>query len=319
MLCAATASALLVRSALADTYPSRPIKLVLGFSAGSATDSLARPFADKLADALKASVIVDNKPSGGQLAAIQALLAAPADGYTLYLGTGSSMAQGPGLRKDIRHDPLRDFSPVAYVATGPGALIINADLPIHNVGELIARLKAEPGKFSFGSSGVGAAGHLSMELFMARTGTRMVHIPYKADTEAAREVAAGTLQAAVTTLRTAATFVRSGKVRALITLDTQRSALLDQTPSINEVTAANLRDLAPYTWYALVGPRGLPEPVVKRLSEACRAATAAPDYVSAMQNAGVLPEWSTPEELQALTRRELDKWREVGKTLKIEI
>ena len=317
MVCAA--GAVFVPSAFADTYPSRPVKIVVGFSAGSATDSLARPFADKLAEALKVTFIVDNRPSGGQTAAIQALLNSPPDGYTLYLATGSSMAQGPGLRKDVRHDPLKDFSHIAYVATGPGALIVNAELPIQNVGELIAHLKAEPGKYSFGSSGVGAAGHLSGELFMARTGTRMVHIPFKADTEAAREVASGTLQVAFTTLRTAATFVRSGKVRALVTLDAKRSPLLDQTPSVNEATAANLRDLAPYTWYALVGPKGLPAPVVKRLNDACAAATSAPDYLSAMQAAGVAPEWSTPEALQALTRKELSKWREVAKTVKIEI
>jgi tripartite-type tricarboxylate transporter receptor subunit TctC len=308
----------LPRAALADTFPSRPVRLIVGFAPGSATDSFTRVYADKLAEALKTTVIVDNKASGAQAAAIQALLMAPPDGYTLYIGTGSSMAQGPGLRRDVRHDPLRDFSLIGHLATAPGALIVNAELPFKTVDELIAYARANPGKLSFGSSGVGAAGHLSGELFMARTGTRMEHVPYKADTEAARDVGAGTLQLAFTTLRSAATVVGNGKIRALLTLDAKRSPLLADVPSVTEATAANLKDIAPYTWYALVGPAKMPEHIVAHLSEASARAVAQSDYVKAMHNAGVNPESSTPAGLRAIVNRELAKWRDVAKTVKID-
>jgi tripartite-type tricarboxylate transporter receptor subunit TctC len=303
---------------LAQEYPSRPVKLLLGFAAGSATDALARPYADKLGEALKTTINVDNKPSGAQAAAIQTLLMAPPDGYTLYVGTGSSMAQGPGLRKDVRHDPLRDFTLIGYLATAPGALVVNADLPFKNVVDLIAYAKANRDKLSFGSSGVGSAGHLAGELFMARTGTKMLHIPYKADTEAAREVASGTLQLAFTTLRTAATAVVSGKVRVLLTLDTKRSPLLADVPSVSEAGVANIQEIAPYTWYALVGPAKMPPAIVARLSEASARAVSHPDYVKAMNNGGVYPEPSTPEGLRVIVNRELTKWRSVARTVKID-
>ena len=304
--------------AAAQDFPVRPVKLVIGFAPGSATDALARPYAAKLGEALKGTVNVDNKPSGQQSAAIQALTMSPPDGYTLYMGTGSSMAQGPGLRKDVRHDPLRDFTLIGNIASAPGSLIVNGELPVKSVDELIAYAKARPGQLSFGSSGVGSAGHLAGELFMALTGTKMQHIPYKADTEAAREVGGGTLQLAFTTLRTAATVVGSGKVRAMLTLDTKRTPLLPDVPHVAEVKSANLRDMAPYTWYALVGPAKMPDALVARLAEASAKALSTPDLVSALQNSGVNPEASTPDGLRAITTRELAKWREVAKTVKID-
>jgi tripartite-type tricarboxylate transporter receptor subunit TctC len=294
------------------------VRLVVGFAPGSATDSFARVYADKLAQELKATVIVDNKPGGAQVAAIQAVRMAPADGYTLYMGTGSSMAQGPGLNKDAHHDPLRDFSLIGYLATAPGALIVNAELPFLTVGQLIAYARANPGKLSFGSSGVGSAGHLAGELFMARTGIKMLHIPYKADTEAAREVGAGTLQLAFTTLRTAASVVGGGKVRALLTLDAKRSPLLGGVPSVTEAGVANLTDIAPYTWYALVGPAKMPDNIVARLSDASDRALSQADFVNAMHKAGVNPEATTPEGLRVIVDRELTKWREVAKRVKID-
>ena len=318
----AAACALLCTSASADTYPSRPVKLIVGFAPGSATDSFARVYAEKLGQALKVTVIVDNKPGGSQVAAIQALRLAPPDGYTLYMGTGSSMAQGPGLMKDARHDPLRDFSLISYLATAPGALIVNAALPFPTVGHLVAYARAHPGKLSFGSSGVGSAGHLAGELFMARTGTQMQHIPYKADTEAAREVGAGNLQLAFTTLRTAASVVGAGeasRVRALLTLDANRSPLLADVPSVAEAGVANLADIAPYTWYALVGPVGLPAGTVARLGAASAVALSQAEFVSAMRKSGVNPEGSTPEGLRAIVERELTKWRKVAASVKIAL
>lgn len=314
----AGACAVFSHFAAAEPFPSRPVKLIVGFAPGSATDSFARVYAERLAQELKVTVIVDNKAGGAQVAAIQAVRMAPADGYTLYMGTGSSMAQGPGLRKDARHDPLRDFSMIGYLATAPGALIVNAELPFQTVDQLIAYAKANPGKLSFGSSGVGSAGHLAGELFMARTGTKMLHIPYKADTEAAREVGAGTLQLAFTTLRTAASVVSGGKVRALLTLDVTRSPLLGDVPSVTEAGGANLKDIAPYTWYALVGPARMPDSTVARLADASARALAQAEFIDAMHKAGVNPEATRPEGLRVIVERELAKWRDAAKRVKID-
>lgn len=315
---AAVLCAVFAASASGQEFPSRPIKLIVGFAPGSASDALARPYGDKLAEVLKSPVVIDNKPGGQQAAAIQAVTMAPADGYTLYMGSGSSMAQGPGLRKDVRHDPLKNFTLIGYMASAPGAVLVNAELPVKTVEELIAYAKANPGKLTYGSSGVGSAGHLAGELFIALTGAKMLHIPYKADTEAAREVGSGTLQVAFTTLRTAANVVNSGKLRAVMVLDTKRTPLLPEVPHVAEVKAANLKDMSPYTWYALVGPANMPAAIVKRLSEASAKALSQPDLAGMLQQSGVNPEPSTPDGLRAITTRELAKWREVAKTVKID-
>jgi tripartite-type tricarboxylate transporter receptor subunit TctC len=311
------AAAIPAFSALAaDAYPSRPIKIVVGFAAGSASDSFVRIFAQKFSEVLGAPVIVDNKPGAAQITAINALRNSPADGYTLYLSSGSSMAQGPGLRHDLPYDPLRDFAMISYLADLPGAVVVSPLLPVKNIAELIAYAKANPGKLNFGSSGVGSAGHLAGELFMNRTGTKMLHIPYKADTEAAKELMAGTLQVAFTTLRTAAPLHASGKVRALAVNDSRRHSQLPGVPPVTDTPA--LKDMVPYSWYALVGPSRLPQDIVRKLGEASAKVSAMPDYVAAQETAGASPRASTPAQLRATTEKELAKWREVGKTVKID-
>jgi tripartite-type tricarboxylate transporter receptor subunit TctC len=310
------AAAIPAMPALADTYPSRPIKVLVGFAAGSAADTFTRIYAQKLSEMLNTPVIVENRPGAGQITAIRALQAAPADGYTLYLSSGSSMAQGPGLRNDLPYDPLRDFSMISYLADLPGAVMVTPGLPVKNMAELIAYAKANPGKLNFGSSGVGSAGHLAGELFMARTGTKMLHIPYKADTEAAKEVAAGTLQVAFTTLRTAGPLMAAGKIRAVAVNDSRPHPQLPGVPPVTDTAA--LKDMVPYSWYALVGHPKLPEAIVHKLSEASAKVAALPDYVSVQQTAGVNPGSSSPAQLRSLTEKEIAKWREVGKTVKIE-
>lgn len=312
VLVAATAATF---SAMADTYPSRPVKIVVGFAAGSAADAFARIFAQKFSEVLGAPVVIDNKPGAGQITAIRALQAAPADGYTLYLSSGSSMAQGPGLRNDLPYEPLRDFGLISYLADLPGAIIVSPQLPVKNMAELIAYAKANPGKLNFGSAGVGSAGHLAGELFMSRSGTKMLHIPYKADTEAAKEVGAGTLQVAFTTLRTAAPLHTAGKVRALAVNDSRAHSQLPGIPPVTDTPI--LKDMVPYSWYALVGQPKLPQDIVRKLSEASAKVAAMPDYVTMQQNAGVIPGSSTPAQLRATTEKEIAKWREVGKTVKI--
>lgn len=303
-------------SAAADNYPSRPIKILVGFAAGSAADSFARMYAQKLSITMRTPVIVENKPGAGQMTAIRALQAAPADGYTVYLASGSSLSQGPGLRSDLPYDPLRDFAPIGYLADLPGAIIVHPDVPAKNIAELIAYAKANPGKLNFGSSGVGSAGHLAGELFMARTGTRMLHVPYKGDAEAAKEVAAGTLQVAFTTLRTAAPLAAAGKVHGLAVTDRRQHALLPGVPPITDTAA--LEDMVPYSWYALVGNAKLPAAIARRLSEASAQVSALPDYVAASDAAGVMPQSSTPTGLTAIVAKELAKWREVSKSVKID-
>lgn len=302
--------------AQSDTYPSRPIKIIVGFAAGSAADGFMRIYAQKFSEVLNTPVIVDNKPGAGQVTAVRALQAAPADGYTLYLGSGSSMAQGPGLRSDLPFDPLRDFGLISYLADLPGAIIVGPDVPAKNMAELIAYIKANPGKLNFGSSGVGSGGHLSGELFMARTGTKMIHIPYKADTEAAKEVGAGTLQMAFTTLRTAIPLHTAGKVRAFAVTDSRPHAQLPGVPPVTDT--AILKDMVPYSWYALVGHPKLPQDIVRKLSEASAKVAVLPDYITIQQNAGVIPSSSTPAQLRSITEKETAKWREVGKTVKID-
>lgn len=302
-----------------DAFPSRPIKILVGFAPGSAADTFARIYAQKLSEVLGNNpVVVENRPGAAQLLAIKGMQAAPPDGYTLYIATGSSLAQGPGLRTDLPYDPLKDFSLVGYLADVPGAIIVSPATGFKTIGDLIAYAKANPDKLNFGSSGVGSAGHLTGELFMARTGIRMTHVPYKADTEAAREVIAGTLQMAVTTLRTAITLTGDGKVTQLLTLDSKRLPQLSPAPSAGDAGLDSIKDIVPYTYYGLVGPARLPADVVRRLNEASAKVAAMPDYRTRMQEAGILPQSGTPLALRQFVEKEMAKWREVGKTVKLD-
>jgi len=315
----AGAAALVARPSLAQSFPSRPIRLLVGFAAGGGADTIARLYAQKMQQILNQPVVVDNRPGASQLLAIRPMLAAPADGYTVTLATGSGLAQGPGVRKDLPYDPLKDFSLIGMVATAPGVFFVNPALPINSMRDLISYAKANPGKLNYGSAGVGAANHLQMEYVKHVTKVQMEHIPYKSDQEVTREVAAGSVQVGLTIAQFAIPLVASGKLRGLAVTGSTRLPSLPNVPSLAEAGVAELKDIDNYTFYGLVGPAGMPAAVVERLNDAINKVSAMPDVVSRMRDSLFYdPSAGTPASFRRYLEAELPKWREVGKSVKLE-
>lgn len=315
------AAALALGSAMgakAQDFPVRPIKLIVGFSAGGATDSIARLYGQKMSELLKQPFIIDNRPGGGQLAAIRALQAAPPDGYTLYLGTGSSLAQGPGMRKDLPYDPLKDFSLVGLVATTPGVIIIPATLPARTVTELLAYSDSHPDKLNYGSAGHGTASHLQVEYFMSLTGKHWTHVPYKSDGDVVREIGEDRIQFSISTTQQAMPLIRAGKLRALAVTTSQPLGYLPGVPMLKETGVKGLESIEPYTFYGLVAPTGTPAAVVRRLNEAINQVSAMPEVRTQMtDNLFSQPSTSTPAAFRGFMEKELAKWAQVGKTVKL--
>ncbi|MGT2509256.1 Bug family tripartite tricarboxylate transporter substrate binding protein [Cupriavidus basilensis] len=222
-------------AAHAAEYPARPIRILVGFAAGGSTDAIARFYAQKLALELKTPVVVENKPGAGQIVAIKSLMAAPADGYTLYMGTGSALSQTPGVQRGtLSYDPLKDFSMVGLVAAAPGVIVVNRDLPVRALRDLAAYSKANPTKLNFGSSGMGSASHLAGAYLSKVAGITMTHIPYKADADIVQAMYTGSVHIGIAPAQGAVAAISNGKVRALAVTGTHRVKSLPEVPSLAE-------------------------------------------------------------------------------------
>ena len=310
--------AMLTGSALAQDYPSQPIKILVGFGSGGATDAISRLYARYMSDILRTPVIVDNKPGANQLVAINALKNSRPNGYTLYVATGSSLAQNPALRSDLGYDPLKDFTLIGMEATIAGVVFVNNDLPVHSIGELVAYAAAHPNTLNYGSAGQGTAGHLANEALSSATGMKITHIPYKSDADVIREVMAGTVQVGIETTLSSIPAIRAGKIRAIAVTSATRLPFLPDVPSVAESGYKSLANLGPHSFYALVGPAGLPAPIVARLNDTLNQISAMPEVVTKMRATFYAePEQSTPASFRAFVESEQSKWRTIGKTVKI--
>ncbi|MDO8280862.1 MAG: tripartite tricarboxylate transporter substrate-binding protein [Burkholderiaceae bacterium] len=305
--------------AQAQPYPNKPITMIVGFAAGGATDAVARLYAQKLSQRLQIPVLIDNKPGAAQLVAVNAVKTAPPDGYRLYMGTGSSLAQGPGMRRDLPYDPLKDFTPIALVGVTPGVAIINPSVPANNMKEFVEYVLKNPGKVNYGSAGAGTANHLQTEYFMSVTGTQMVHIPYKSDAEVVREVLGGSLQFSISTAQLTTPLIRTGKVRALAVTSSKPLPFVAGLPTLTEAGVKGLEGMEPYTFYGVVGPVGMPANVVNTLNAALNEISKMPDVIERMN--GTLftePAIDSASGFRGFLEREVAKWRELGKKVKIE-
>lgn len=319
-LCLLAAAFAVALPSSAQQYPSaKAIKLIVGFAAGSSADALARLYAQKLSEQLSTPVFVENKPGAGQIPAIRALEMAPVDGHTLYLATGSSLSQGPGIRTDLPYDPLKSFSFVAQVGTSGGAISVNSTLPVRSIADLVAYSKANPGKLSYATAGVGSAGHLCAEYFIHLSGAQMVHVPYKSDPDAGREAAAGTVQVAFTLGRVVVPLASADRVRPLMAIDARRLPYLPNVPSAGETGVKGLEEIAPYTYYGLVGPVGLPAEVIRTVNEAVNKISMQPDVAMQLRNSFISPVTASPAEFRAYVEKEIAKWRKVASHVKIEL
>ncbi len=293
-------------------WPVRTVRIISPFTPGSAGDLVARVIQPSLSELLRQSVVVDNRPgAGGNIAASIAARSNP-DGYTLMMATTGTHAINAGLYEKLPYDPIRDFAPVAMVATSPNVLVVTPSTPLQSVKELIAAARAKPGELNFGSSGSGTTVHLSGELFNTMLGLKTTHVPYKGAVEALNDLLAGRLQFMFASLSSALPQVRAGKLRALAVTSAQRQLTLPDTPTVIE---AGVPGFDVVVWYALVAPAGIRREIVNQLNLATVKALGSSDLKERMAAAGFDPAApSTPEQLAAYIRSELKKWVAVVKS-----
>jgi len=310
-------SALALQAAAQEPYPSRPIRMVVGYAPGGGTDVMARLLSARMSETLGQSVFVENKPgNSGILAAGQVAKSAP-DGYTLMMGVVSLNAIQPSLVADPPFDPVNDFAPVNLTASVPHFIVVHPSLAVNSVKELIAYAKANPGKISYPSAGNGTTPHIAGEMFRAMTGTDMVHVPYKSTGQSMPDLLAGRLQVGFDTLPTTATYVRQGKLRALAVTGARRLADFPNVPTVEEAGVPGYRF---GTWYGVFAPAGTPATIVQKLHAEIAKALQSPEIHAKFAEMGVDDTVTrTPEDFAALVRSDIARFAKLVKDNNIRI
>ena len=294
-------------SAQAQGFPTKPIRVVVTFPAAGAPDILARLFADKAQ--FGQPVMIDNVPGAGGNIGADKVAKAPADGYTLVMATVGTHSINGSLYPKMPYDMVKDFSPIAHVASAPNLLVVTNDLPVKSVAELISYMKANPNKLSFGSPGIGSSVHVSGELFKSMTGTTMQHVPYKGRQFAIPDLVGGQIQLMFDNMPSALPMAKDGKIRALAQTTAKRSPAAPDVPTVAETVPG----FEATTWFAMFAPAGTPRDVVMRINAEMVRVFKLPEVVDKLKALGLEPWISTPEELAKYQASEIVKWAKVVK------
>jgi len=295
--------------AAAQQWPSKPITLIVPFPPGGTTDIVARPLAQKLSEALGQPVVVENRAgAGGTVGAAVAAKSAP-DGYTFFAATVAH-TMAPGLYKSLPYNFQTDFEPITITAFTPNILIVNPSVPAHSVKELIAYIKAHPGKVNYGSAGNGSTEHMSGELFRSDAKVDITHVPYKGGSPMMADLIGGQIQMAIETSGSAAPHIRAGKVRALAVTTATRSAAFPDVPTMSE---AGLHGYEVTTWYGILAPKGTPKPIIDRMYAEIAKILKSPDMKSRLAGIGAEPGGQTPAQFAKFIATETAKWTKVAK------
>ncbi|CAP43567.1 Bug family tripartite tricarboxylate transporter substrate binding protein [Bordetella petrii] len=295
----------------ADWPNDKAISYVVPFTVGGSTDVVGRLLAQKLGERLHQSVVVENKPGAAGAIGAAYVAKAPADGYTLFGGTISTHAINASLYKNLRYDPVKDFEPIALVATLPNVLLVDPNLGVNSVAELIALLKREPAKRTFASSGPGTSTHLAGELFADTIGVPLTHVPYKGTPPAMVDVSSGAVTFMFDQMTAALPLLQNGKLKLLAVTTPRRIALSPDTPTMEEAGVAGFQMAS---WQAVYAPKGTPKPIVDRLSKEIAAILKEPDVQEKLgKTMGMELVGSTPEQLRDLMASEIPRWAEVVK------
>ncbi len=303
------AMTLAATGAMAQTYPDKPIHIVVTFTTGGAPDTLARLIGEKLTAAWGQPTIIDNKPGAGGNTGADSVAKAPADGYTVVVGTVGTHSINGALYKKMPYDMVKDFTPITLLATTPNMLVVNNDVPAKNVKELIAFGKKD-GKMTFASSGSGTSIHVSGELFKTMTGVPMEHIPYKGRAGAIPDLLGGRVTMMFDNMPSSLPLVKEGKLRAIGVTSAKRSAAAPEIPTIAE---QGLPGFEAVSWFALFGPANMPKAVTDKLSAEVGKILKSPEISKKLLDSGLEPAPGTPAELAAYQAREITKWAKVVK------
>jgi tripartite-type tricarboxylate transporter receptor subunit TctC len=299
---------------LAQAYPAKPVRAIVPFAAGSATDTVGRVFAQKWGELLGQPVVVDNRAgANGSIGAESVARAAP-DGYTVLVGTNTTNAAINSLMKNVPFNFERDFAPVSFLGSIPLLVCVNASFPAKTLADLVAMAKAKPGSITFATAS--ASQRVSSEMLASMTGIKLVHVPYKSSPNAITDLISGQVQMFTADFAVTLPQVKAGKIRALAVTSTQRSSLAPDVPTVNE--AAGLKSYELIAWFALFAPAGTSRDVVSRLNDAARRSVAAPDVKERFVPIGLDLASSTPEELAARVKVEAAKWSKAMKEAGIE-
>ena len=303
---AAALIALSATSAAAQSFPARPIKLVVGFTPGGGVDINARLLAGKLSELLGQQVIVENKPGAGTNIANEFVAKAAPDGYTLLMNT-SAVTINMSLYKNPPFNTLRDYAPVAVFSDSQNIMVVNAAKPLRTPADVIAAARAKPGALTYGSAGAGSTQHLTGELFKLQTKTDVLHIPYKGSAPALTALMAGEVDMVFINVPAILSHVKSGRLRPLAAAGAKRSEIMPEVPTLRESGV----DLVMALWYGVLAPAGTPKDIVAKLAAAINKAAFAPDIKQRLLDQGAEPVGSTPEQFGAMLRDEVPRWAEV--------
>ena len=318
LLISAAPAALAMPWAHAQTqaFPAKPIRYIVPVAAGGGSDLVGRTVTERWGRALNQTFVVENIGGGGGAIACQTTAKAAPDGYTLLQGYVATHGTSPATRSKLPYDPIKDFTPVGMIGTTPNVLVVNSALPVNNLQEFVAYLKANPARVSYGSAGQGSLTHLSMEIFKQAAGSFMVHLPYRGIAPAFTDLLGGQTQAMFPGLAAALPHIRSGRVRVLGVTGKARHPLLKETPTMIE---AGFKGFDAVQWYGVVGPAGLPPAVLKMLNETLNNVLTGGDLKDKLAAEAVDPTPMTPEAFSQFMRADIARWTAIARDRKIDL
>ena len=308
--CAAVVSVFGSPAAYPQAYPAKPVRVVIPFPPGQATDVIGRVIAQKLSDALGRGFVVDNRPGANGILGIETVVNSPADGYTLLITPSGSLVINPSLYKKLSYEPLKDLAPIALLGLIPLVVVAHPSLPVKTVQQLVALAKSRPGALSYASSGPGSAQHLAMELFKYRTGMDILHIPYKGSAPAVTDLMSGQVQLMFDTVASSLPLIRDGRIRALGVGLTKRSAVLPNVPTLDE---AGVKGFQVAGWAGFLAPAKTPPAIVQQLNAEVLKILSQADIKDRIVKLGMEPANTTTEEFAAFMKSETAKWAQAVK------
>jgi tripartite-type tricarboxylate transporter receptor subunit TctC len=302
-------------AAAQSDYPSRPVKILVPSSPGGGTDILARVLADHLGRALKGQFYVENRPGAGQMIGIEVVAHSPNDGYTLLMAA-STLSINPVLFKAVRYDALKDFAPISLVASLSNVFVCAPDIPFKSIAELVAAAKQKPFELTYASAGIGTSPHMSAELLMSMTGSKLTHVPFRGTGPMVTEVLSGRVTVGVPNMLTAKPHLDAGTLRALAVTGNKRTPALPDVPTVAEAGVPGYESIQ---WYGLLAPAGTPPEIVTKLHEEVSRALAIDTVQQKLRAAGVEPKIGAPDEVKALLEAKIHQWSDVIKSAGIKI